>query len=518
MTTSRLGDRRRSGILLHPSSLPGAHGIGDLGRAAFDFADFLARAGQSVWQVLPLAPTGYGDSPYQGLGASGGNPLLVALEPLVDEGLLEAGDLTTAAFPAAAVEFERVIPWKSALLSRAARRFAERASPGRRRAFEEFRHASPELERLAIFLALKARAAGQPWWRWPAPLAACEPSAVAAAAGELAEEVREQAFAQFLFAEQWAALRAHCHERGLLLVGDLPIYVALDSADVWARRDLFVLDADGSPSAVAGVPPDYFSADGQLWGNPLYRWDALARDGFRFFVDRIRAGLGQVDVLRLDHFRGFEAYWAVPAGATTARQGAWLPGPGAPFFERLRLELGDPLPLIAENLGVITPAVEALRHRFGMPGMAILQFAFGNDPQAPSFLPHNYGRDLVAYSGTHDNDTVQGWWASEGGDSVRTPDDVRREKARALAYLRSHGLEMNWTFIATLEASVADTVVFPLQDVLGLGSEARMNRPSTASGNWRWRYPEGALTPALAERLGALTAIYGRSRARRTAS
>ncbi|MGB8931070.1 MAG: 4-alpha-glucanotransferase, partial [Anaeromyxobacteraceae bacterium] len=349
-----------------------------------------------------------------------------------------------------------------------------------------------------------------PWWRWPARLAACEPSAVTAAAGELEPEVRAQAFAQFLFAEQWAALRDHCRARGLQLVGDLPIYVALDSADVWARRELFELDAAGRPTAVAGVPPDYFSADGQRWGNPLYRWDVMARDGFRFFVDRVRAGLAQVDVLRIDHFRGFEAYWAIPAGAPTARDGEWRPGPGAPLFELLRLALGDAMPFIAENLGVITPAVEAIRRRFGMPGMAILQFAFGKDPQAPSFLPHNYERDLVAYSGTHDNDTTLGWWASEGGDSVRTPDDVRREKARALAYLRADGREMNWTAIAALESSVADTVIFPLQDLLGLGSEARMNRPSTASGNWRWRFRDGDLTGALAARLGALTTLYGR--------
>lgn len=510
MAALALGGRRRSGILLHPTSLPGPHGIGDLGREAHAFVDFLASAGQGVWQVLPLAPTGYGDSPYQALGAHGGNPVLIALEPLVEEGLLEAADLASGGFPPGPVPFERLIPWKEALLAKAAARFEERASSRRRAAFDDFRHASPELERLALFLALKARAAGRPWWTWERALAACEPTAVAAATRQLAAEVRDRAFAQFLFAEQWSALRARCREKEVLLVGDLPIYVAHDSVDVWARRELFALGPDGMPSAVAGVPPDYFSADGQRWGNPLYRWEELARDGFRFFLERIRAALEQVDELRLDHFRGFEAYWAIPADAPTARQGEWLPGPGAPFFEVLRLELGEPLPLIAENLGVITPPVEALRRKFGLPGMAILQFAFGNDPQAPTFQPHNYERDLVAYSGTHDNDTVLGWWASEGGDSVRSADDIRREKARALAYLRSDGREMNWTAIATLLASVADTVIFPLQDVLGLGSEGRMNRPSTASGNWRWRFREGDLGPALAGRLGELTGLYGR--------
>jgi len=508
--TLALGGRRRSGLLLHPTSLPGPHGIGDLGAAAHAFVDLLASAGQSVWQVLPLAPTGFGDSPYQALGALGGNPLLIALAPLVEEGLLDEAEIAAGALGEGPVDFERLIPWKGALLARAAARFETKGSPARRAAFEEFRHASPELDRLALFLALKAQAGGRPWWTWEPRLAACEPAAVAAAALTLAPQVRERAFEQFLFAEQWAALRAHCRARGLLLVGDLPIYVAHDSVDVWARRELFALGADGMPTAVAGVPPDYFSADGQRWGNPLYRWDALARDGYRFFVDRVSAALEQVDVIRLDHFRGFDAYWAIPADAPTAREGEWLPGPGAPFLDALRMELGDPLPLIAENLGVITTAVEGLRRKFGLPGMAILQFAFGNDPQAPTFLPHNYGPDLVAYSGTHDNDTVLGWWSSDGGDSVRTPEEIEREKARALAYLRADGGEMNWTLIATLMASVADTVIFPLQDVLGLGAEARMNRPSTSSGNWRWRFREGELTPAILRRLGELTATYER--------
>lgn len=511
MPNLALGGRRRSGLLLHPTSLPGPHGIGDLGAEAHAFVDLLASAGQTVWQVLPLAPTGYGDSPYQGLGAHGGNPMLVALAPLLAEGLLEEGELASGGFGPGRVEFERLIPWKEALLARAARRFAARGSAERRAAFDAFRQANPELERLALFLALKARAGGRPWWKWEPPLAAFEPAAVARARRELAAEVEERAFAQFLFAEQWAALRAHARERGVLLLGDVPIYVAHDSVDVWARRELFQLDAAGMPVAVAGVPPDYFSADGQRWGNPLYRWEALARDGFSFFVARIRAALGQVDVVRLDHFRGFEAYWSIPAGAPTAREGAWLPGPGAALFERLRRELGEPLPLVAENLGVITPEVEALRRRFALPGMAILQFAFGEDPQAPTFLPHNYDRDLVAYTGTHDNDTALGWWASEGGDSVRTPEQIRREKAHALAYLRADGREMHWSLIAALMASHADTVIFPVQDVLGLGSEARMNRPSTASGNWRWRLREGELGPAPMRRLAELAALYGRA-------
>jgi len=296
----------------------------------------------------------------------------------------------------------------------------------------------------------------------------------------------------------------------VLLLGDLPLYPALDSAEVWARPHLFHLDGEGAPTVVAGVPPDYFSATGQLWGSPIYRWEEMAREVHAFFVERVRAGLAQVDALRLDHFRGFEAYWAVPAGAATAEAGSWRPGPGAPLFEALRSALGD-LPLVAENLGVITPAVESLRRGLALPGMAILQFAFGEDPQAPSFLPHNYERDLVAYTGTHDNDTVLGWWASEGGDSTRTPESVRREKDRARRYLATHGREMNWVMIRAVLASVASTAVAPLQDVLGLGSEARMNRPSSPSGNWRWRLCAGDLAPGLAARLGELAGLYGRA-------
>ena len=493
MTSHGLGGARRSGILLHPSSLPGAHGIGDLGRVARDFADFLAAAGQSVWQVLPLAPTGYGDSPYQGLGAFGGNPLLVSLEPLVDEGLLEAGELSSADFPPGAVEFERVIPCKTALLARAAERFHARAAMARRLAFEEFRHGSPELERLALFLALKARAGGEPWWRWPARLAACEPSAVTAAAGELEPEVRAQAFAQFLFAEQWAALRDHCRARGLQLVEDLPILRRarqrrrLGAPRAVRARRRRTADRGGRSAAATTSAPT--ASAGAI---PSTAGTCMARDGFRFFVDRVRARAWR----RSTCSGSITSAASRPTGRfRRARRprgmAQWRPGPGAHFFERCgsrsatdAVHRREPRRDHAGGEAICAPAAAC-------PGWRILQFAFGKDPQAPTFLPHNYERDLVAYSGTHDNDTTLGWWASEGGDSVRTPDDVRREKARALAYLRADGREMNWTAIAALESSVADTVIFPLQDLLGLGSEARMNRPSTASGNWRWRFRDG---------------------------
>jgi 4-alpha-glucanotransferase len=503
---------RRSGILLHPTSLPGRFGIGDIGPTAHAFVDFLAFAGQSVWQILPLAPTGYGDSPYQALGAFAGNPLLVSPDALVADGWLEREEIEGPPLAGDRVDYGAVIAWKASRLALAAEHFAVRAGPRQRRAFSAFREANAGwLDDFTLFLALKALHRGEPWTRWEPELAARAPSALGRARRALAAEVDAHAFAQFAFAEQWGALHRHCRARGIELLGDLPIYVALDSAEVWAHPELFHLDAAGTPAIVAGVPPDYFSATGQLWGNPIYRWEERPAECIRFFVERARSALAQVDRLRLDHFRGLEAYWAVPAGAETAEAGEWRPGPGAPLLEALRAELGG-LPLVAENLGVITPPVEELRRRFGLPGMAILQFAFGKDPQAPTFRPHAWTQDLVAYTGTHDNDPVLGWWASDGaGDSTRTPEDVVREKALARRYLATDGREMNWVMIRALLASVAGTAVVPLQDVLGLGSEARMNRPATPTGNWRWRFRAQDLSPGLAVRLGELAELYGRT-------
>lgn len=512
-STTSEGRRRRAGILLHPTSLPGPHGLGDLGAGARAFVDFLAAAGQSLWQVLPLAPTGYGDSPYQALSAFAGNPLLLSLDDLVDRGwLAPEAVVPPRAFPAAEADYGAVASWKGALLRRAADAFERMATPADRGALEAFRaREGAWLEDAALFLAVKDREGGLPWTRWPRPLARREAPALAAARDELAPAVRAHVFAQWRFDAQWSALRAYARARGVAVMGDVPIYLAHDSAEVWARPELFRLDADGMPVAVAGVPPDYFSATGQLWGNPLHDWTAQARSGFRFWIERMRANLRLFDLVRLDHFRGFEAFWEVPAAAATAEGGRWVRGPGAALFEALEAALG-PLPLVAENLGVITPGVEALRRRFGFPGMAILQFAFGDDPQAESFQPHNYERDLVAYTGTHDNDTVLGWWRSEAGaGSTRTAADIERERAHARAYLAADGSEMNWALLRAAQASVADLAIAPLQDVLGLGSEARMNRPATASGNWRWRFEAGALTPERAARLRELAELYGRS-------
>jgi len=479
-------EERRSGILLHPTSLPGPLGIGDLGPEAYRFVDFLAESGQRLWQVLPLGPTGYGDSPYQCFSAFAGNPLLISLEGLVDAE-------NVPHFSEDYVDYGRVIHFKLPLLRKA----AESRSDG-----SEFATFCSEnahwLEDYALFMALKQANGGEAvWTRWHS--ANARPS-----------EIETQKFWQYLFFRQWSELKRYAHSRGVKIMGDVPIYVAHDSADVWAHREFFCLDACGEPEKVAGVPPDYFSATGQLWGNPIYCWDALAQSGYRWWIERFRSSFKLFDIVRVDHFRGFEAYWEVPAGAKTAVYGHWVKGPGAALFEAVEGELGN-LPIVAENLGVITPDVEAIRNRFGFSGMSILQFAFGNDPQAPDFKPHNYTRNLAAYTGTHDNDTTVGWWNSAtAGDSTRTSQEIRQERDSARRYLNTDGHEIHWDFIRTLMASVAATVLFPLQDVLGLGSEARMNRPATPSNNWRWRYRKDLLTPAIRDRLKELTVVYDR--------
>ncbi len=506
-----MASSRISGLLLHPTSLPGPHGIGDLGPAAYRFLDFLESAGQRLWQVLPLGPTGYGDSPYQCFSAMAGNPLLVSLERLRDEGWLHAEDLAPLeSLPVSTADFDRLIAPRRALLARAFRAFEASASTDARAALDAFsRTHAWWLDDFTLFMALKDAHDMRAWTTWPAPVRDRDPRALAAAREQHAEACRLHAFVQWQFATQWEALRRAASARGIALMGDMPIFVAHDSADVWAQPHLFDLDDTGRPRAVAGVPPDYFSETGQLWGNPLYRWDRMAADGYAWWIARVRATLAQVDRVRLDHFRGFVAYWEVPGDAATAMHGTWQRGPGAALFDALAAALG-PLPIVAENLGFITRDVEDLRARYGLPGMAILQFAFGTDPQAPDFLPHNFTQDRVAYTGTHDNDTLAGWARGSAGDSTRTSDDVARERAYAEAYLHAGGDELHWAAIRAVCASVADTAIVPVQDVLGLGSEARMNIPGRPSGNWRWRLEEGALTDAHASRLRTLADLYGR--------
>jgi 4-alpha-glucanotransferase len=503
---------RSSGIQLHPTSLPGYSGIGSLGPEARLFADFLASAGQTLWQVLPLGPTGYGDSPYQCFSALAGNPLLISIEDPSTGGLSKPPE-----FPHDEVDYASVIPWKTAALDVAAERFRESGPAWEWQRFEDFCYRNAGwLDDFALFMALKRRDPARVWTDWDEPIRRRDESALKSLRSKLAQEIATQKFLQYRFFAQWASLRDYCHDCGVRLMGDLPIYVAHDSVDVWVNPHFFQLDEAGKPRAVAGVPPDYFSATGQLWGNPLYDWDCLERDGYRWWISRFRAVLDLVDVVRLDHFRGFEAYWEIPADSPTAQQGCWVKGPGSKLFRALREALG-PLPVVAENLGVITPEVEGLRAEFGFPGMSILQFAFGADPQAHTFQPHNYPRELVAYSGTHDCDTTVGWWTSAGrGESTRSEEDILAERQFAARYLHidrhTEGDEIHWVFMRTLLASVADTVIFPLQDVLGLGSGARMNQPATTAGNWRWRCTRDLLTEDVARRLRALTELYERSR------
>ena len=476
---------RSRGVILHPTCLPGDCGIGDLGASAHRFVDWLVDAGQSLWQVLPLGPTSYGDSPYQTLSALAGNPLLIDLAALVDRGWLTPEDLADhPPFPADRVDFGAVIPWKLGLLDRAHARFEAAASDAERAALTAFGDQEQTwLRDFCLFMAIKGEQGGRPWTEWPAPLRDRRPDALAEAASRLASRVTAHAFRQWIFADQWTRLRRHANESGVRLLGDLPIFVAHDSCDVWARRDLFHLDERGHPTIVAGVPPDYFSATGQLWGNPLYDWNAMAREDYGWWVRRLRLSLRQTDLVRIDHFRGFEAYWEVPAGAETAVDGRWVSGPGLGFFEAMRRQLGS-LRIVAEDLGVITEAVEELRDAFDMPGMKVLQFAW-NEPRN-QFQPHNHQRNCVVYTGTHDNDPTNGWWHLECDEDTR--DRVRD-------YVGHEISDPAQTLIRMGMQSVAHTFVMPMQDVLGLGREARMNRPGAETGNWDWRVPAWGLDP-----------------------
>jgi 4-alpha-glucanotransferase len=506
--------RRSSGVLLHPTSLPGGYGIGDLGPAALEFVDLLAEGQQRLWQVLPLGPTGYGDSPYQCFSAFAGNPLLISPDRLIDDGLLTRSDVGPASrWPEGTVDFPAVIAHRESLWPRVLERFDAAVDVPMRERFERFcRSEAQWLNDFALFMAVKAAHGQAPWTSWEPGIAHRDPAAIARWSDRCASEIRQHQLTQFLFFEHWHRIRDACHARSIQIMGDLPIFVAHDSADVWSRQELFRLDANGQPEVIAGVPPDYFSATGQLWGNPHYRWDEIARTGYSWWIERFRAMLTLVDAIRIDHFRGFEASWEVPAGSPTAVNGRWVKGPGAALFEAVRSVLTlEQLPFVAENLGVITPAVEALRQQFGLPGMAILQFAFGTDPQAPDFRPHNYPRNLAVYTGTHDNDTTVGWWTGEIGHSTRSEADIESEREYASRYLGLHGRSVHWEFIRAVMASVADTAIVPTQDLLGLGSNARMNRPGSASGNWRWRLRPGQLSGDVMQRLGEIANTYDRA-------
>ncbi len=492
---------RSAGVLLHPSSLPSPYGIGDLGPAAYAWIDALAQARQRWWQILPLGPTGFGDSPYQAFSAFAGNPLLISPQYLREDGLLDARDLDGGRFPADHVDFGPVLIFKNRLLTRAWQNFQAGRGAALRPLFEAFtRQHAGWLDDFALFMALKDAHQGRGWHDWPAEARRCDPAYLRQARMRVGDAVGAHQFRQFLFLRQWQALRDYARRRDIRIIGDIPIFVSPDSADVWANPEMFLLDAERRPKAVAGVPPDYFSETGQLWGNPLYDWEAMRKTRFAWWVARFRALMHHVDIVRLDHFRGFEAYWEVPASRLNAIEGRWVKAPGRELLTTLRTELGS-LPIIAEDLGVITAAVAALRTDFGLPGMRVLQFAFADTARQP-FLPHNYEQNTVVYTGTHDNDTTVGWYqrASE------------KEKDHWRRYLARDGRDVAWDMIRLAWASVADYAITPLQDALSLGSEARMNYPGRPQGNWSWRFTPEQVNAWTLDRLADLTSLYGRDR------
>lgn len=522
---------RAGGILLHPSSLPGPYGIGDLGPQAYHFLDWLASTGCKLWQVLPLGPTGYGDSPYQCFSAFAGNPYLISFDLLIDDGLLTQEDLDEMpVFDESRVDFGQLIPWKLGVLQKAFSRFSsllkqpedqirhesrEEETPEGEKVtvqvlnkarllidgFHDFKARNASwLDDFALFMSLKEAHGGGAWNEWPEALRTRVPAAMENAREDHAEDILRHSFYQFLFFSQWDELRTLGQVRDIQIIGDIPIFIAYDSADAWAHPDLFFLGKDSLPTVVAGVPPDYFSATGQLWGNPLYRWKAHKKTGYTWWLERFRSVLQFVDLVRLDHFRGFAGYYEIPYGAPTAETGQWMTGPGKDFFKTLSRKLSDPesgaLPIIAEDLGVITPDVIELREQFHLPGMRILQFGFTGADNP--FLPHNYVTNCVAYTGTHDNDTACGWFES-------APEEERKF---ALRYLNSDGSDFAWDLIRGVWSSISSYAIAPMQDLLSLGTEARMNYPSRLGGNWDWRVKEQELSSDLAQRLREFNELY----------
>ena len=492
---------RKSGVLLHPTSLPGRYGVGSFDKNAYKWVDFLAETRQSLWQVLPLGPTGYGDSPYQSFSSFAGNPYLISLDDMVKEGLLGQDVLDSAPeFPQDRVDYGAIYHWKLTVLRQAALTFRTFATPAQQSEFAAFCAAESDwLNDYALFMALKDAHDGKPWHEWKLDLRSRKKKALDAAIQEHDDAIHAYKFSQWLFYRQWNQLKAYANGKEIQIVGDIPIFVAMDSSDAWTNPSEFFLDKEFKPTVVAGVPPDYFSATGQLWGNPLYKWAQMKKTGYAWWLKRIRAALKLYDIVRIDHFRGFAAYWEVPADETTAINGKWVKGPAADFFTVVKEALGD-LPIIAEDLGEITPDVIELRNQFALPGMKILQFAFSSDA-SDKFLPHNYEHNFVVYSGTHDNDTTIGWYKGTATEKER--DFFRR-------YLRTDGHDAAWNMIDACFRSVANTAIVPLQDLLSLGTEARMNFPGTASGNWSWRFTPAQISDFLTSRLKDVTTIYGR--------
>lgn len=489
---------RSSGILLHPTSLPGAYGSGDFGAPAYHFVDWLVSAGQKLWQILPLGGIGPGNSPYMSSSAFAGNVLLIDLEELREQGWLEADDLVPHPnFQAHRVDYGVVHHYRMDRLRLAARRFFD--APQISAAYQTFcAEEQSWLDDYALFMALADRHGWADWCDWAPSLARRTPKALVKAANELADDLDFWRFCQWCFFRQWRTLKSYANERGIQIVGDIPIFIAYQSADVWAHQDLFILGTDKRPSVVAGVPPDFFSATGQRWGNPLYHWHAHEKSGFAWWIERLRKTIALVDIVRIDHFRGFAGYWEIPASEPTAIHGHWVPAPGEKLFQAIQQALGK-LPIIAEDLGIITPDVTALRDQFGLPGMRILQFAFGGSSDN-AFLPHNYDRNTVVYGGTHDNDTAQGWLASA----------TTHERTFACKYLNTDGQEIHWDLIHAASQSIADIAIHPFQDVLGLGTEHRMNLPGKGEGYWEWRFSWEQVLPTHAQQLYEISAVHGR--------
>lgn len=492
---------RASGILLHPTSLPGRFGIGDLSDEAYKFVDFLVRAGQTYWQILPLSPTGYGDSPYSSDSAFAGNTLLISPERLLEDGLLDRDHIDQKPdFPADHVDFGWVYEWKNWILQTAYESFHSAENHELSGEFEAFSTQNAWwLDDFALYRAVKSTQYQKPWFEWDEPLKLRDWEALDSARQNFGDAIDAEKFCQFLFFRQWLPLREYANTNGIRIIGDVPIFVALDSVDVWCNQGKFKLNEDGSPRVVSGVPPDYFSSTGQRWGNPIYDWDAMRADGFSWWIARMAFALMTVDVVRIDHFIGFARMWEIPACDETAEHGEWVNVPGGELFSALNNALGD-LPFVAEDLGVVTPEVEYLRDSFRLPGMKILQYAFGGDPR-DSYLPHNYVRNCVAYTGTHDNETAVGWYKSA----------AKNQRALCRKYLDSNGRDVNWDMIRGIWSSVADTAIVPMQDVLGLGNEARMNTPAGGGPNWQWRLKDGEAGDNIADRLRAMTEIYGRT-------
>lgn len=497
---------RSSGILLHPTSLPSPWGIGDLGPGAHAFVDFLYDSGQSIWQMLPLGPTGYGDSPYQTLSAFAGNTMLISPDFLLKQGLVAESDLQEMTLAQGDIDFGAVIPRKNRLLKTACSRFQKDATTAVKKSYTLFcKEQGHWLDDWCLFAALKDHHKGKPWTKWPKGLVRRQPKALASWSAKLKEEMEALRLKQFLFFEQWQELHRYAADKGVQIVGDIPIFLAHDSCDVWSHQEWFHLDTSGQPTVVAGVPPDYFSKTGQRWGNPLFDWEQLKKENFSFWIERFTMLAQMFDIIRIDHFRGFASYWEIPAAEKTAINGVWKKGPGAALFRAIEAAIGSDVPIIAEDLGLITPDVTALLEELGYPGMAILQFGFdaldADGLNNSTFLPHGHLRNQVVYTGTHDNDTVQGWWANL---PAATQDFIRR-------YLNTDGRIIHRDMIRTALASVADRAIFPMQDLFGLGEEGRMNRPGKSDGNWQWRFKKEDLSKELATDLLRMTRLYNRT-------